>query len=218
MNSRIRIIAGTARGRLLFSPKGDQTRPMLGRVKDSLFNIIREFLPGSKVLDLFAGTGALGFESISRGADFCLFTEYHKESFNVIKQNIECLKFESQSKAVFLDAFKIIDYLSSSGYKPDIIFIAPPYRLLEPEMHTRAKLLEIIDKMAEDKLISDEALIVLEHTVRQFPPLNKEKDAETPGDPAGENRFPLKQLFCSDRRDYGQTALSFLKIRPDNPE
>lgn len=191
---------------------------MLGRVRDSLFNIIREFLPGSKVLDLFAGTGALGFESISRGADFCLFTEYHRESFNVIRKNIESLKFERQSKAVFLDAFKIINYLSSSNYRPDIVFIAPPYRFLEPEIHTRVKLLEIMDEMVAGKLVSPDAMMVLEHTTRQFPHPAEEKDAGKSGVPTPEPvRFPLKHLSCFDRRDYGQTALSFLKACSNNP-
>ena len=121
----MRIIAGKFRGLKLISQKGQNTRPTSDLVKESLFNIIQEHLPCGKVLDLFAGSGALGLEAISRGAEFCVFVENDKAAASIIRQNAEPLKLgASDFRIVQHDS---LSYIKSTKDKFDIIFLDPPY-------------------------------------------------------------------------------------------
>ena len=93
----MRIIAGSARGRALLAPKGRNTRPTLDRVKESLFGILQFSIPGSRVLDLFAGSGNLGLEALSRGADFALFNDHDAKCCTIIRQNLEACGFPNKA-------------------------------------------------------------------------------------------------------------------------
>lgn len=104
----MRIITGIAKGRKLTAPEGNNTRPTLDRVKESLFNIISNQISDSKVLDLFAGSGSLGLECISRGANLCIFCEKDKNTFKYLKENVINLGFSSSCELYNHDAFFVL--------------------------------------------------------------------------------------------------------------
>lgn len=122
--ARPRIIAGSAKGIRLQSVPGKITRPITDRVKEALFNIIGQDVVGATFLDLFAGTGSVGLEALSRGAAFARFTEIHPSAIKVLKENIKLCSFEGNSDVIKTDAFL---YLSSPPKRTfDYVFIAPP--------------------------------------------------------------------------------------------
>ncbi len=120
----MRIIAGKAKGISLKTPDGFLTRPTADRVKEALFSIIQFDLPGAKVLDLFGGTGQLGLEAISRGAERTVFVDVRKDACNLIKENIRRTKMENQATVVQND-YKT--YLTTTKDKFNIILLDPPY-------------------------------------------------------------------------------------------
>ena len=117
----MRVISGTARGRKLVSPEGFDIRPTTDNVKESLFNIIQFDIEGRRVLDLFAGSGQLGIECLSRGAESAVFVDERREAIKIVKQNLEKCGFSAE--VVMTDA---ISYLKRCD-KFDIIFVDPPY-------------------------------------------------------------------------------------------
>ncbi len=129
----MRIISGEARGRKLKEPQGLDTRPTTDKVKESLFNIIQFELEGRRVLDLFAGTGQLGLEALSRGAEHCTFVDMRREAAALVKENIRLCRFESQVRVVQEEA---LSFLSACGEKFDVVFLDPPYNsgLLEKSL------------------------------------------------------------------------------------
>jgi 16S rRNA (guanine(966)-N(2))-methyltransferase RsmD len=126
----MRIIAGTKRGMNLFSPKGDLSRPITDRIKESLFNVLWNygFPEGKIVADLFSGVGSLGLETLSRGAAFVTFVEKDPTIVAVLKKNIEKAGFLKESKVIRADAFKVGAAGSPDGRRCDLIFVDPPYR------------------------------------------------------------------------------------------
>ena len=120
----MRIISGTAKGTKLYSLEGLETRPTLDRVKESVFNILGNSLFDTCVLDLFAGSGALGLESISRGAKFCDFVDMSKDAINIIKKNIDKCRANDFSKVHQLE-YK--DAIKRFNKKYDFVFLDPPY-------------------------------------------------------------------------------------------
>jgi 16S rRNA (guanine(966)-N(2))-methyltransferase RsmD len=119
----MRVIAGILKGRKLLSVPGTSTRPILDRVKTSLFDTLNPHLPDARVLDLFAGSGSLGIEAISRGALSCTFLDIEKAAIATIQTNIENIGIKSQTTVKRIDAFA---YLRHSTNTYDIIFVAPP--------------------------------------------------------------------------------------------
>lgn len=124
----LRVISGSARGLKLHTLEGMSTRPTTDRVKENLFNIIAPYISGSNVLDLFAGTGSLGIEALSRGADSAVFCDQSKYSYDVIKNNLEHTKLVEKSEVFLGEAQLIMKKLSQRGKKFDIIFLDPPYK------------------------------------------------------------------------------------------
>ena len=120
----MRIISGQFRGRKLKTLEGMNTRPTADRVKESLFNILSNKIYDSKVLDLFAGSGSLGLEALSRGATFCVFVDSSKEAINIVKENIKLCRQEENSKIINKDYIEALKILND---KFDIIFVDPPY-------------------------------------------------------------------------------------------
>lgn len=120
----MRVITGTARGRRLKSLEGLETRPTADRVKEGVFNIIQFDLEGRRVLDLFAGTGQMGIEALSRGAASAVFVEQRRDAAAIVRDNLKTTQLESRAKIVCGDAMA---YLASAKEKFDIIFIDPPY-------------------------------------------------------------------------------------------
>ena len=120
----MRVITGKARGVQLKTPEGMQTRPTADRVKEALFSIINFDIPGAKVLDLFGGTGQLGIEALSRGADNAVFVDAREDACKIIRENLKRTKLEGQGKVVRSD---YLDYLRRCKEQFDIIILDPPY-------------------------------------------------------------------------------------------
>ncbi len=121
----IRIIAGEFKGRRLKTPTGSTVRPTADRVRESWFNILQRSIRGARVLDLFAGSGALGFESLSRGAVSADFVELHRASLTVLKANAETLKVEDRVTIHRVDGLRFAEGLRPGEY--DVAFADPPY-------------------------------------------------------------------------------------------
>ncbi len=120
----MRVIAGSARGKSLATLKGDATRPTLERVKEAMFSAVSPWIGGAKVLDIFAGSGQLGLEALSRGAKHCVFVDGDKAALSVVSQNIASLGFGAQSRTVLGDALAFLGRCSDSF---DMVLMDPPY-------------------------------------------------------------------------------------------
>ena len=147
----MRVISGSARGKKLVSPPDDRVRPTLDRVKESIFNMIAFSVPGAKVLDLFAGSGALGIEALSRGAESAVFVDKSRDSLLVATEN---LKITSLSKKAECICSEFDDFLKSCTKSFDLIFLDPPYAdgLLD----------EALRLIFEKKLLNDGGYIICE--------------------------------------------------------
>lgn len=149
----MRIIAGTARSLPLKTPEGRETRPTTDRIKETLFNIIQRKIPGAVFLDLFAGSGGIGLEALSRGAKRAYFVENNKKTAAVIEENIRFTKFTEQSHLMRMDVLSALRKLEGRE-RFDIIFMDPPYQqLLEKEALTY---------LADSDLIDEDSLIIVE--------------------------------------------------------
>ena len=144
----MRVITGKARGIQLKTPEGMLTRPTADRVKEALFSIINFDLPGAAVLDLFGGTGQLGIEALSRGANSAVFVDQREDACKIIRENLRRTKLESQGKVVRSD---YLDYLRRSREKFDIILLDPPYA--EVFLENALKCITEIDILKSDGII-----------------------------------------------------------------
>lgn len=146
----MRIISGTKRGYKLFDFSGQDIRPTTDRVKESMFNLIQEFIPEACVLDLFGGSGALTFEAISRGAKSGTIVDIDKNSISVINKNLDALGFTSV-KVLNCDAH---NFIKTTKDKFSVIFLDPPYN--------KGFIAPIIECIVEKELLSGDGIIVLE--------------------------------------------------------
>ena len=149
----MRIIAGTARGRTIQAPEGMNTRPTLDRVRENLFNMLQGRITGSRVLDLFAGSGALSLEAISRGAEHAVMADRDRKASLCQKKNIETLRFQDRTEVITADWATALKALKGAGRTFDLIFLDPPYRMND----LREVFRELEDAADED------ALIIVEH-------------------------------------------------------
>lgn len=161
----MRVISGTARGTNLETLEGNNTRPTLDRVKEALFNIIQCDILDAKVLDLFAGSGALGIEALSRGARSCIMCDKSYEAIQIINKNIKKTHLEGKAKVIKNDYKKTLELLQ--GQKFDVIFIDPPYAL---DIAVNS-----IKAIIEFNLLADDGIIILEtdNEKRELENLNK---------------------------------------------
>ena len=122
--AHLRVISGSAKGRRLNVVPGDSTRPITDRVKESLFNIIRNDLPDCKFLDLFAGTGSVGIEALSRGAQLVRFLDTHPLAIKTIRHNLDLTGLEPDSQVIQINAFVHLSRKPDTEF--DYVYIAPP--------------------------------------------------------------------------------------------
>ena len=160
----MRVITGKARGVNLKTPEGLQTRPTTDRVKEAIFSIIHFDIPGAKVLDLFGGTGQLGIEALSRGAERAVFVDAGEKACALIRENLKRTKLEGQATVVRAD---YLEYLSRCREKFDIVLLDPPYAEVFLE--------NAIKKLTEIDILQSGAIIVTER------PLDKELPWEFSG-------------------------------------
>ncbi|MES1989706.1 MAG: 16S rRNA (guanine(966)-N(2))-methyltransferase RsmD [Pseudomonadota bacterium] len=195
----MRIVGGAHKGRIIVAPEGDAIRPTGDRVRESLFNILAHHdfsdelgadfdLDGARVLDLFAGTGALGLEAISRGASFALFVDDSIEARGAIRENMENLKLTGHAKLYKRDATNLGPRPGSVGPKFSLVFLDPPYRKALAE-------LALASVVAGDWVEPHALFVVEEHA---------------------EAGFVAPQGFVEfDRRKYGLSEIVFLKQSGD---
>ena len=182
----MRIISGTARGRSLVAPAGEKTRPTLDFVRESLFNIIRWDVQDARVLDLFAGTGALSLEAISRGASEAVLIDMDRDACAAIKKNMESTKLGDRCRLIARDYQQAMDTLAREGKKFDVVFIDPPYRMENTG--------EMCAALYDKGLLSDAFMIIVEHK-RGLAPLLDER------------------FEAYDLRKYRDTEITFVRGR-----
>lgn len=123
----LRIIGGAFKGRSLKTPKVSTTRPTQGMLREAVFNICQNVIEGARFLDLFAGSGAMGIEAISRGAGQATFVEQNRQAIACIKENIAAFEIEGQTQIIALDAVRALHSLAKQGSKFDLVYVDPPY-------------------------------------------------------------------------------------------
>lgn len=158
----MRIVAGTHKGRLIKSRKGQETRPTLERVKESLFGIIAPYVNGAKFLDLYSGTGNIAFEALSRGAVKAVMIEKDPDALKVIIENVNELGFEDKCRAYKNESVRAIEILGKKHEKFDIIFMDPPYKDEVCSQTIRA-----IEKAG---ILEETGLIIAEHHIGEKMP------------------------------------------------
>ena len=186
----MRIIAGEHKGRKLLGPKGSVTRPITDRVKTALFDHLGPRLAGATVVDLFAGTGSMGLEALSRGADLCCFAERDRTALDRLDRNIEAMGLAERCRIWRGDILQRLSvWLSELDRPVDLAFVDPPYALVGEWQWAQAAA-KIFDPLAA-KLAADGTVM-----------FRCERNAELPA------AFGL--LSLRDRRDYGGMSLLFL--------
>lgn len=183
----MRVITGKARGVVLKTPEGMHTRPTADRVKEALFSIIQFDIPGSRVLDLFGGTGQLGIEALSRGAKSAVFVDERQDACSLMQENLRRTKLEQQGRVVRSD---YMSFLSTCREKFDIILLDPPYA--EVFLENSLKSITEID------ILQSGGIIVAER------PLDKELPWDFPGYSRSKDYKYGKTLLTLYRKDSEQ--------------
>ncbi|WP_139492868.1 16S rRNA (guanine(966)-N(2))-methyltransferase RsmD [Brevibacillus dissolubilis] len=150
----MRVISGEHRGRHLQAVPGKGTRPTTDKVKESIFNMIGPYFDGGVALDLYAGTGGLGIEALSRGMDKAVFVDADHKAHGVVKQNIETLKLTSRAELFKIDAGRALKALAKRSLQFDVVFLDPPYAY--------QKIAEEIRFLQEADMLAPDAWIVAE--------------------------------------------------------
>lgn len=184
----MRVISGSARGRRLFTPANHRVRPTADRVKEALFNILTGLVdfPGCRVLDIFAGTGNLGIESLSRGAGVAVFVDSHRESTALVRKNLNLVGLEARGRVIEREALTALGMLENEGEQFDLVLLDPPYAQGLAE--------KILQRLADSSLLHAGSIVMAEVSSREDVP---------------EVFGPLVQF---DRRIYGDTALVFFSL------
>lgn len=183
--SGLRVISGICKGRKLKTVHGMQTRPTADRMRESLFNILGPKLVEAVVLDLFAGTGALGIEALSRGARYAVFVERRQQAVSVIRENLITCRMTDKARIIQWDVAKNLKCLESVTARFDMVFMDPPYQ--------QNLLYAALDSLRKTASLHAETTIVIEHAA--------DDTLQTNG--AGYTML--------DQRQYGNTAFSFLR-------
>jgi 16S rRNA (guanine966-N2)-methyltransferase len=189
----MRVIAGTYRSRQLKSLNTPKLRPTSDRLRETLFNILSPRISGAYFLDLFAGTGAIGIEALSRGAEEAVFVENHPPAAKLIRENLTSLGIKSGATVLQLDALAALEKIQQRQKDPafayDFIFLDPPYAAAE-------QYLKVMDFLAAAPFVSPDTIVIAEHT----------------------RKFELPEEFAALERvrvlRQGDAVLSFYRLRP----
>ena len=154
MRCILRVISGSARGCKIQTTNSNNTRPTTDRVKEAMFSIITNYIIDANVLDLFSGSGSLGIEALSRGADFATFVDHSKTCHDIIEKNLEKTRLIDKSKIYCCDIIKALNNFASNNCKFDIIFMDPPY--------FEGYLDNVIQFIADNNLLNEDGIIVVE--------------------------------------------------------
>ncbi|WP_456456338.1 16S rRNA (guanine(966)-N(2))-methyltransferase RsmD [Thermovibrio sp.] len=192
----MRVVGGKYRGRKLKSmPKRDDTkllRPTTDRVKESVFSILNNYLEGTKFLDLFAGTGAVGIEALSRGAQKVVFVESDRRFCNLIRENLKALKVPRERYEILCEDYvSALKKLGRRKEKFDFIYADPPY---EKGYYTR-----VVNLVKNLNLLDEDGLLILE-------------------EPKKNPFIPEDERWLVEKRHYGTTTVSFLNFNPEGGE
>jgi 16S rRNA (guanine966-N2)-methyltransferase len=181
----LRVIAGEARGRPLRAPRGASTRPTADRVKESLFAILAGRLPGARVLDLYAGSGALAIEALSRGAAEAVLVERAPAALACIAENLERTGFATKARVLAMPVSRALAVLAQAEAHFDLVLMDPPY--------WQGLIVSTLEALTRGRIVQADDLVIVEHDRREEMP-----DA-------------LENLACVRREAYGDTALSFYR-------
>ncbi len=181
----MRVIAGQFKGRKLTSLKGRKIRPTSDRIREAVFSILSQKIDNAVVLDLFAGTGALGIESLSRGAETSFFVDKSKQAIQIINKNIEILKIKDKTEIFLHDACTINNLKIVFDQKFDLIFMDPPY--------DKGFIMNMFENVDLLNMMKNNSVIIAEHSIRDT------------------NIEEVSGLDLFDRRTYGETLISFFR-------
>jgi 16S rRNA (guanine966-N2)-methyltransferase len=195
----MRIIAGARRGMKLLIPDTRETRPIIDRVKESLFMILQNYdlLAGARVADLFCGVGSLGLEAISRGAASVTFVEKNPMIADVLEKNIAKAGFEKQSRVVRASAFTIGAPIGPGGERYDLVFLDPPYAMTQ-EVGPGSSLADLL-RILQDQVVPRGVVVV--RTERDNQPLDE-----------------YGPFHAVDRRDWGTMSVVLLQAQGDEQQ
>ena len=178
----LRVIAGSAKGKRLKLVPGDSTRPIMDRVKEALFSILGSYIVGSKFLDLFAGTGSVGIEALSRGAEHALFNELDRKALQTIRENLELTQLSDRAEISMMDALSLIKRTPTQTY--DYIYVAPP--------QYKGIWLQVLKALDENpQWVAEQTIIIVQI------------------DPSEDETAHFDHIQEYDRRLYGNTLLLF---------
>lgn len=180
----IRIIGGELKGKKLLTVPGVRTRPTADRVRESIFDILGHRVRAARVLDLFAGTGAMGIEALSRGAESVVFAEDHPAALGNLKKNLKNCSVEEKTRTIKWDILKNLNILRAHQRVFNLVFIDPPYNkdMVRPTL----------SNLALSRCLTNGAMVVVEHAMHESIPEN------------------LPGLNLSDQRRYAKTLVSLL--------
>jgi 16S rRNA (guanine966-N2)-methyltransferase len=155
----VRVIAGSAKGRRLATIRTLALRPTADRVREALFNILGARIDGAAILDLFAGSGAVGLEALSRGARLAIFVEVHEATCHLIEKNLRLCGLHEQAVLWCRDVLHVLPTLKMRGQTFDVIFLDPPYR---------ASLVEdALQQLGDGRLLSGDGQVIAEHFIKR---------------------------------------------------
>ena len=152
----MRVVSGICKGRPLKAVSGNTTRPTTDKVKEAIFNMIGPYFEGGIGLDLFAGSGGLGLEALSRGLEKVIFIDREPKAVQVIHENIKACKFEKKTEVFRNDADRALKALIKREICFDYIFLDPPYK--------KQQLVSLMEKMDKQDIVSSDGIVVCEHS------------------------------------------------------
>ena len=184
-----RVVTGRFRGAILQAPEGDRTRPTTDKVKEALFSIIQAYVPGSEFLDLFAGSGQIGIEALSRGAKRVTLVERSGQASSVIAKNISKIKMDGSDEIRVhkKSVAQALEVLGQAGEKFDIIFMDPPYKDVPLRLDEATKLIGTF------RMLNEDGMLIVEH----------DRDCVMPEE--------INGLKCVRSCSYGITVITFFK-------